>query len=94
MSDLEKAVRKARALMDHVSLVLEYRLATVRAPLLFRRYSFWGTPLPTRARDVARHAAGGDLDRVWAARNDEQQHRNRVRAKAWRVRYRAREYAI
>lgn len=87
MEDLGHTVREARSLMRRVSLVLEYRLAAARAPLLLRRYRFLGASMPASARGVARHAAGGDLDRVWAARDDEQCWRNRIRAKSWRTRY-------
>jgi hypothetical protein len=87
ISETVQAVRDARALMDHVSLVLKYRLETEKARLYLRRFSWSGRYIPARERDVARFAAGGDLDRVWAARRDEQCGRNDTRAKAWRARY-------
>jgi len=73
--------------MDHASLVLMYRLKTVQAPLHLRSYTMTGRTRPVRARAVAHYAAGGDLDRVWAARDDEQEARNRSRLESWRARY-------
>lgn len=77
-----RAVRKTRALSYHTLLVLKYRLKTVQAPLNLRSYTITGRTRPVSARDVAHYAAGGDLDRVWAARNDEQDARNKTRAEA------------
>ena len=80
--------------MNHADLVLMYRLKTVQAPLYFRSDP-GSSGTHCRARDVAHYAAGDDLDRVWAARNDEQDARNRSRREAWRARHNTiREYAI
>lgn len=56
-----------------------------RGPLKFSLIGVY-TEMPT-AREQFRCGGGGDMNRVWAARDAEQDARNASRSKAWSVRY-------